>query len=107
MLVLEFFIGALSLIIFFGALAVACFIPLKTWISVLIGVFGFIILIVGTLACLYIEQVAGFYECTHCHNRYVPNYLRVFFAMHVNRTRYMKCPKCKKRSWQKKVIEKE
>ena len=34
-------------------------------------------------------------------------YKSVLFAMHVNRTRYMKCPKCNKRSLQKKVISKE
>ena len=27
--------------------------------------------------------------------------------MHYGRTRYMKCPKCNKRSWNKKVISKD
>ena len=42
-----------------------------------------------------------------CHHKYIPKYSSVLWAMHVNRTRYMKCPKCNQRSWQKKVITKE
>ena len=56
---------------------------------------------------LKIEQTAGYYECKECNHKYVPEYNSVFWAMHVGRTRYMKCPKCGKKSWQKKVITKE
>ena len=56
------------------------------------------------LFSLRIEQKAGFYECRKCSCRYVPEYISVCMAMHIGRTRYMKCPRCKKRSWQKKVL---
>lgn len=58
------------------------------------------------LLSLKIEQKVGYYECEKCHYKYVPTYLSVILAAHVNRTRYMKCPKCNKKSWQKKVISK-
>ena len=29
-----------------------------------------------------------------------------FMTGHINRTRYMRCPKCNRKSWQKKVISK-
>ena len=54
-----------------------------------------------------IEQKAGYYECKNCHHRYVPTYWQTNLAMHIGRTRYMKCPECGKRSWQKKVLTKE
>ena len=54
-----------------------------------------------------IEQTAGYYECQKCHHKYIPTFSSVLWAMHINRTRYMKCPKCNQRSWQKKVITKE
>ena len=54
-----------------------------------------------------IEQTAGYYECQKCHHKYIPTYSSVLFAMHMNRTRYMKCPKCNQRSWQRKVLTKE
>jgi hypothetical protein len=37
----------------------------------------------------------------------VPSFAAVTFAMHMNRTRYLTCPACGKRSWQKKVLSKE
>lgn len=33
-------------------------------------------------------------------------FMSVYFAMHIGRTRYMKCPHCQKRSWQKKIYSK-
>ena len=47
---------------------------------------------------LRIEQVAGYYECQKCHHKYVPTYKSVFWTAHIGRTRYMKCPKCNKKS---------
>jgi len=72
----------------------------KKWFSKL----QFIIMIPFAIR---IEQTAGYYECQKCHHKYIPKYSSVLWAMHVNRTRYMKCPKCNQRSWQKKVITKE
>lgn len=51
-------------------------------------------------------QLAGYYECRKCNYKYIPSYNSVLFAMHTGRTRYMKCPHCGKKSWQKKVISK-
>ena len=36
--------------------------------------------------------------------QYVPKYSQVYFAMHSGTTRYMKCPKCNKKSWQRKTL---
>lgn len=62
-------------------------------------------------ACAYgikIETEAGFYECAKCNHRHVPKYASVLMAPHIGRTRYMRCPKCEEKSWQKKrLTEKE
>ena len=63
-------------------------------------------LLIATPFMLKIEQTAGYYECKKCHHRYVPTYKSVFSAMHYGRTRYMKCPKCQKSAWNKKVLTK-
>ena len=60
-----------------------------------IGVITLIALIAMGLVLIRIEQVAGYYECAKCHHKYVPTYLSVNMAMHMGRTRYMKCPECK------------
>ena len=65
-----------------------------------------ILIVIMAFVALKIEQVAGYYECRKCHHKYVPTYSSVLWAMHMGRTRYMKCPECNERSWQKKVISK-
>ena len=64
---------------------------------------GLVLIIVGVSFCLKIETEAGKYECKYCGHRYIPKYSSVYFAMHLGRTRYMTCPKCHKKSWQKKI----
>ena len=66
---------------------------------------GFIIFLVGCFIALKIEQIAGFYKCKVCDHKYKPAYGKILIAQHICRTRYMKCPKCGKRSWNKKVLK--
>ena len=101
---LEIVIGYLASITFFVLVFVASFVEMVTWLRILLIVFGFIEFFFGVHFALLIEKDAGYYECAHCHNKYIPELKSVYFAMHINRTRYMKCPKCGKRSWNKKVI---
>ena len=66
-----------------------------------------IILVIVAFYALKIEIDAGYYECKKCHHRYTPNsYWKVMISPHLNTTRYLKCPKCGKRSWSKKVMSK-
>ena len=61
--------------------------------------------LVSTFFCLKIEQKVGYYVCKKCGHKYIPSYGQVNSAMHLGRTRYMKCPNCKKKSWQKKILK--
>lgn len=102
---MEYVVGLISIIVFIILVLLASYAPMKDWVRfVIIGVTTAAIILVA-LVLLKIEQVAGYYECKHCHNKYVPTYLSVHNAMHFGRTRYMKCPKCGKKSWQKKVLK--
>jgi DNA-directed RNA polymerase subunit RPC12/RpoP len=80
---------------------------MEEWKGGLLVGLSLIPLLIATPFMLKIEQKAGYYECKECGHKYVPEYKSVFGAMHINRTRYMKCPKCDKKSWQKKVISKD
>ena len=103
---IEVFIGVLASIILLSCVFVASFVELTAWIRIILIVAGFIPFLIGIAYAIRLEQIAGYYECGHCHHKYVPTYSQVFFAMHSGRTRYMKCPECGKKSWQKKVINK-
>ena len=65
-----------------------------------------IIFVIAGFIALKFEVDAGYYECKKCHHRFIPTYKEVLFAMHISTTRYLKCPKCHKRSWAKKVMSK-
>ena len=107
LLSIEVFIGITAIIVLFALIFVAAFIQMETWLRISLIVFGFILFWAGCFYALRIEQVAGYYECEHCKHRYVPTYKAVNMAMHMGRTRYMRCPQCGKKSWQKKVLSKD
>ena len=107
LLSIEVFIGITATIVLFALVFVAAFIQMETWLRVSLIAFGFILFLAGCFYALRIEQVAGYYECEHCKHRYVPTYKAVNMAMHMGRTRYMRCPQCGKKSWQKKVLSKD
>ena len=106
LLSMEIVIGILSMIILLALTFVASFFEMEDWIRILLIIVGFIPAMIGILFAIRIEQTAGYYECAKCHHKYVPTYSSVLWAMHINRTRYMKCPECGKKSWNKKVVSK-
>lgn len=104
---LEILIGIFSCAFLIIGVLLASYLDLKEWIRVLIIVGSLIPCLIGIGFCLKIEQTAGYYQCSKCGHKYVPNLSSVFWSMHAGRTRYMKCPNCGEKSWQKKVISKE
>ena len=107
LLQVEIFVGVLSTLVLFGLIMVAALFDIKDWVRAVLIIVGFIIFLCGCFMALKIEQVAGYYKCKVCGHCCVPTYKAVNMAMHFGRTRYMKCPECHKRSWQKKVISKD
>ena len=107
LLALEWVIGILSVIVLLAPIIVAAYLPMENWQRIVLCFSGVIPCFVGIFYAIKIEQVAGYYECKNCGHKYVPTYKAVNLSMHMGRTRYMKCPECKTRSWQKKVISKD
>jgi len=99
----ENVIGIGSTIIFAILIFMSVYFVENGGIKILLFIFAFLFLITGVSIALKIE---GYYECQKCHHKYIPSYRQVYFAMHIGRTRYMKCPHCQKRSWQKKIYSK-
>ena len=107
LLMMEVFIGGVCALVLLALLLIAGLVQMQEWLRVVLILIGFFPILFATPFMLRIEQTAGYYRCAHCGHRYVPSYQSVFMAMHMGRTRYMKCPNCQKRSWQKKVIRKD
>ena len=90
--------------LFSGVLVAAFLIPEGVWqlvaiLSVLVAFF---------IPCFYalkLEISVGAYKCKECGHEIVPTYSEALMAMHKSTTRYLKCPKCNKRTWCKKIIK--
>ena len=107
LLALEWVVGILSVIVLIVPIIIAAYVQMEDWQRVLLVFSGFIPCFVGVCYAVKIEQVAGYYKCAHCGHTYVPTMKSVMWSMHMGRTRYMRCPECHKKSWQKKVISKD
>ena len=106
LLTLEWVIGILSLLVLFIPILIASFVSMEEWQKLAVAFSGFIPAFAGFCFAVRIEQIAGYYECQKCKHKYVPSYKATTFAMHMGRTRYLKCPNCNKKSWNKKVLRK-
>ncbi len=95
-----------SMTALFAGLAIAAYlIPEGVW--QLVTIIG--ICIVFLIPCFYavkLEVSVGAYKCKNCGNEIVPTYAQALNAMHMGTTRYLKCPKCNKRTWCKKILKK-
>ena len=107
MLRMEYMIGGPATAAGLIMCAVAAYVEMPVGLRAGLIAFALVMILAVAFIAVGIEQKAGYYECTHCHHRYVPTYWQTNLAMHMGRTRYMKCPECGKRSWQKKVLTKE
>ena len=106
LLKIEVIVGVLTIILFLALVTIASVIEIQDSLRLLIIIPITIFVFIMCFVLLKIEQVAGYYECQKCHHKYVPTYKSILWAAHIGRTRYMKCPNCNKKSWQKKVISK-
>lgn len=103
LLLLEYVIGFSSSITFIILIFIASYLDMPVFIRVLLILTALIIFIVGCIYALRIERIAGYYECSKCKHKFIPTSKQMLFSMHMGRTRYIKCPKCKQVSWNKKV----
>ena len=88
-----------------GLTIIAFFMPEGPWMLVAI----LSLCVVFLIPCFYalkLEVSVGAYKCKNCGYEIVPTYKQALNAMHRGTTRYLKCPKCNKRTWCKKVIKK-
>ena len=94
------------LALFAGIIAAAFFVPEGPWQLVVI----LAVVVAFLIPCFYalkLEVSVGAYKCKNCGAEIVPTYKEALGAMHLGTTRYLKCPKCNKRTWCKKVIRKD
>ena len=90
----------------FAGISISTFlIPEGVW--QLVTILG--ICVVFLIPCFYalkLEVSVGAYKCKNCGYEIMPTYSEALWAMHRGFTRHLRCPKCNKRTWCKKIIKK-
>ncbi|MBQ7917885.1 MAG: helix-turn-helix transcriptional regulator [Clostridia bacterium] len=102
---MEYFIIISSIIVLLTCAILASYLNIQNYLRIIILAIGFINVVVMFIVSVIIETKVGFYQCGKCGHKYIPTYAQSINSMHMGRTKYMKCPKCHKRSWNKKVID--
>lgn len=104
---MEIVTGVVCVLPLLACVIIASIVPMQEWLASLLVLLSVLPLLIATPFMIKIEQKAGYYQCAKCGHKHIPKYSHVFLSMHMGRTRYMRCPKCQKYSWQKKEISKE
>ncbi len=95
--------------------SLAALIWLITLISLLIPECGFqnfliivsvILFIIPCIIALKFKVETGYYECKNCQHMFVPNYKEIALLMQTPTKRLLKCTKCGKWTWCKKLTKK-
>ena len=95
-----------SIISLFAGITIAAFLIPEGTLQ-LVTVLG--LCVVFLIPCFYalkLEVSVGYYKCKNCGQEIIPTYSEALWAMHRGTTRYLKCSKCNKRTWCKKIIKK-
>ena len=95
-----------SLVFYIGIILLACYtLNEGVLLGIVISISTFIMVAVAFYG-LKLEVDAGYYECKNCHHKFTPKYFTALITPHINTTRHLKCPKCNKKTWAKKVMTK-
>ena len=98
---------ATAMIFYFGIFALAYYtLGEGTTLGIIVTISTVILVLVAFYA-FKLEVDAGYYECRNCHHRFKPEYWRALIGHHLGTNRSLKCPKCGKRTWCKKIMTKE
>ena len=96
------------------ATSLIALICLMTLISLLIHECGFqdfliivsvILFIIPCIIALKFKVETGYYECKNCQHMFVPNYKEIALLMQTPTRRLLKCTKCGKWTWCKKLTK--
>ena len=106
LLAMEIFLCITASIVLAALILFAAILSMADWQRAILITVGIAQFAVVVLCAIRIEQIVGFYQCTKCGHYYIPTYWNMLWAFHFGRTRYLKCPKCGQKSWQKKKLTK-
>ena len=94
-----------SITVLFAGIFIAAFLIPEGPLQLVVILAICIVFLIPCFFALKLEVSVGAYKCKECGYEIVPTYSEALWALHRGFTRHLKCPKCNKRTWCKKVIK--
>lgn len=93
-----------TILITLGLILLAGFVIEEVWIKILVCVIS-VLLVVSNIALILLVAVnTEVYECCHCGEKFVPTMREYLMGAHAMKKRYLRCPYCHKKGWNKCYI---
>lgn len=93
-----------TILITLGLILLAGFVIEEVWIKILVCVMS-VLLVVSNIALILLVAVnTEVYECCHCGEKFVPTMREYSMGAHTMKKRYLRCPYCHKKGWNKCYI---
>lgn len=96
--------GIITIIAVCALIVIAAYIPMPIIAKVLLIIFAIATATVGIVAAIILDVKAGYFECPHCKELFVPTTKDYVKAYHTFTKRKLTCPKCGKSGMCKKRI---
>ena len=104
----EVILGIAFIIASITLLFVASLLEIDVLYRFLLIVGAAVLIIVGLIGLTLLDCNVGYFECKECGERFIPTFSQYLFGIHTTTKRYLKCPKCGKKSWcSKRMASKE
>lgn len=93
-----------TILIKLGLILLAGFVIEEVWIKILVCVMS-VLLVVSNIALILLVAVnTEVYECCHCGEKFVPTMREYLMGAYTMKKRYLRCPYCHKKGWNKCYI---
>lgn len=103
-LTLSFIIACITIIEGLSIIIIGSIFAEPIWLKIVSIVISLIIVVLGIGVCCVLTVDAGVYKCPNCGEKFVPSMKDFIFGLHTFTKRKLKCPKCGKKSYCKKLL---
>lgn len=103
-IIIAVVVCAMTLVSSVTIIMISGYLTMETPLRIAVIIIGLAIMAAGLGVTASLEMQAGTFECRHCKARFVPSFTKYIMGPHTLTKRYMKCPKCGKKSWCKKRL---
>ena len=93
-----------TILVTLGLILLVGFVIEEVWIKILVCIMS-VLLVVSNIAVILLLAVhTEVFECCHCGEKFVPTMREYIMGAHTIKKRYLKCPHCHKKGWDKFYI---